>query len=64
MEEVAWLRVARGCQQNPSCLRFAEDEIQIQLVRFFSCSGVVMCLEKLHHSKLIWIFVWLGGGSW
>jgi hypothetical protein len=57
VEELAQLKATRRCQQNPSCLGRVEDEIRTRLVRFFSCLGLIMCLEKIHHFKLIWVFV-------
>ncbi len=53
VEELAQLKATIGCQQNPSCLGHVEDEIRTRLVRFFSCLGLIMCLEKIHHFKLI-----------
>jgi hypothetical protein len=39
VEEVAQLKAARGCQQNPSRSGRAKDEIQTQLIRLFFWVG-------------------------
>jgi hypothetical protein len=39
VEEVAQLKAARGCQQNPSRSGRVKDEIRTQLVRLFFLLG-------------------------